>query len=368
MKKTLLSIALLCSCLGPVAAQWQHTPTPNDTLRSVRDLGNGTVVLSIYAPEAKTVSSAGDIMPWGRQPEVRRAENGVWSVTVPEVKAGVYRYHFVVDGVNVYDPVGELASETSALATVGTGNEFFAMKDVPHGAIAQRYYYSKTLKTTRRLHVWTPAGYEKSADRLPVLYLIHGGGDTDNSWPGVGCAGFILDNLMAEGKMKPMIVVMPNGSIKANSLEGEVPLFEEDLIGSIIPYIEQNYRVLADKDHRAMAGLSMGGMETLETMLKDYDKFGWFWVLSSGWFANQPKQYEAYQAQLNKIATGFNSGVHQLVFTQGGPEDIAYNNCKAMLKLFDKAGIKYQYTEAPGGHTWYTWRNNLHDLAQKIFK
>lgn len=359
---------MLCGFLLPAAAQWQHTPTPNDTLRSVRQTANGTVVLSIYAPEAKAVSIAGDIMPWDKQPDVKRAGNGVWSVTVPAVRPGVYRYHFVVDGVNVYDPVGELAGETSALTTIGPGNAFYAMKDVSHGAVAQRYYYSKTLKTTRRLHVWTPAGYEKGAEKLPVLYLVHGGGDTDNAWPGVGCAGFILDNLMAEGKMKPMVVVMPNGSIKANTLEEEVPLFEEDLIGSIIPYIEQNYRVIADKDHRAMAGLSMGGMETLETMLKDYDKFGWFWVLSSGWFANQPTQYAAYQAQLNKIAQGFNRGVRQLVFTQGGPEDIAYNNGKVMLKLFDKAGIKYRYTEAPGGHTWHTWRNNLYDLAQRIFR
>ena len=240
--------------------------------------------------------------------------------------------------------------------------------DIPHGAIAQRYYYSKVLKGLRRLHVWTPAGYEKNADKLPVLYLIHGGGDNDASWPGVGCAGNILDNLMAEGKMTPMVVVMPNGSIPVKNMMDEVPLFEQDLVGSIIPYIEDNYRVVADKAHRAMAGLSMGGMETMETILNDNDKFAYFWVLSAGWFPAQKEQFEGYRQRLNKAADGIKKNVRQLVFTQGDPEDIAYQNGLATLKLFDAANVKYEYYTAPGGHTWYTWRNNLHELAQRIFK
>ena len=241
-------------------------------------------------------------------------------------------------------------------------------EDVAHGAIAQRYYHSKTLKTTRRLHVWTPAGYEKSEEKLPVLYLIHGGGDTDLAWPTVGCAGNILDNLLAENKMQPMIVVMPNGSIATENLMDEVPLFAKDLMNDIIPYIEANYRVLTDKDHRALAGLSMGGMETLEAGLNHYKEFGYFWVLSSGWFETNKKMYAERSTYLKTIAQDFNHTVHALHFTQGGPEDIAYNNCKAMLKLFDAAGINYKYSEAPGGHTWYTWRNDLYNLAQQLFK
>lgn len=365
MKHLFLTTALMMMGSMSMSAQWYHEPTPNDTLQSVRRLADGSAVFSIYAPQAQKVSVAGDI--FSMNPKTEKAENGVWTITIPNVQAGAFRYHFVVDGVSVYDPKAPLARETSAVATIGNGDEFFQMKDVPHGAIAQRYYYSKNLKTTRRLHVWTPAGYEKSTESLPVLYLIHGGGDTDNAWSGVGCAGNILDNLLAEGKMRRMIVVMPNGSIDGPSLEAEVPLFEEDLVQSIIPFVESNYRVVADKEHRALAGLSMGGMETLETMLKDYEKFSYFWVLSSGWFANNQEAYANYAKQLNAMAQGFNKSVRQLVFTMGGPEDIAYNNCKAMLKLFDTAGIKYEYSEAPGGHTWYTWRNNLLELAQKIF-
>lgn len=355
-------------CLATTAsAQFRREPTPNDTLQSVR-ADNGKVTLSIYAPKAQNVTVGGDIVPWGQKIDVTQNTAGVWSATIPGVKDGVYRYHFVVDGVRVYDPKGELASETSAIARLHSGDEFFAMKDVPHGAIAQRYYYSKNLKTTRRLHVWTPAGYEKSAESLPVLYLVHGGGDTDNSWPGVGCAGWILDNLMAEGKITPMLVVMPNGTIETSDMTGEVPLFVEDLKHSIIPFIEANYRVKTGSENRAMAGLSMGGLETLETMLPYYRDFSYFWVLSSGWFANDTRTYEVKGAKLKEIADDFNKHVKILAFTQGGPEDIAYQNCKAMLRLFDAAGIRYEFSEMPGGHTWHVWRHNLRDFAPRLFK
>ncbi len=351
-----------CLCSIPAFAQWQRTPTPNDTLQSTRVLPSGEVVLSIYAPEAKSVNVTGDLRPWGKEPVVNKAANGVWSVTVPALKDGVYRYGFTVDGVKVYDPKAPESAEISALYTQApAGGDFFSMKNVPHGAIAQRYYFSKELNQQRRLHVWTPAGYEKSADKLPVLYLIHGGGDTDFAWPTVGAAGAILDNLMAEGKMKPMVVVMPNGSIQTDR-------FVKDLMGSIIPFIEDNYRVLTDKDNRALAGLSMGGLETLETAMLHYQHFGYFWVLSSGWFANNPELYAEKGAHLKKIAADFNQKVRQLVFTMGGSEDIAYQNCKEMLKLFDAAGVKYQYSEMPGGHTWYVWRHDLFNMAQKLFK
>lgn len=366
MKNTVLIMVALFFATTSMA-QWNRPRTPNDSLVSAEVLPGNKVAFRIYAPQATKVELAGDI--WNANTKFVKDARGVWEGIMENIVPGAYRYHFIVDGVRVYDPKAPEAPETSAILRIAaTGNEFFSMKNVPHGAMAQRYYHSKSLDTTRRLHVWTPAGYEKSVDKLPVLYLIHGGGDTDNSWPGVGCAGLILDNLMAEGKIKPMIVVMPNGSVQSESLEGGVPLFIKDLMNDIIPYIEDNYRVLTDKDSRALAGLSMGGLEALEAGLDNYHKFGYLWILSSGWFANDTKKYEERGAYLKKIAPDFNKTVRQLVFTQGGPEDIAYNNCKEMLKLFDAAGVKYQYSEAPGGHSWYTWRNDLYNLAQKIFK
>lgn len=370
MNKKLLFTSLLLS-LG-LGAQAQFPPrkaTPNDTLQSIRQLPNGDVELSIYAPKARTVSITGDIMPWGQQLKTVEHPNGVWTITVPNVKPGAYRYSFIVDGVKVYDPKAITANETSAIAEISQqGDEFFQMKDVPHGAMAQRYYHSSATNTTRRLHVWTPAGYEKSNKKLPVFYLIHGGGDTDLSWPTVGCAGNILDNLLAEGKIKPMVVVMPNGSIEGADLYAEVPLFAKDLTESIIPFIESNYRVLTDKNNRALAGLSMGGMETLETFMAHPNMFAYINVMSSGWWQEQKHLFEQGDKRLKEIAPILNSNVKYLLFTQGGPEDIAYKNGHAMLEVFKKNGVKYDYSEMPGGHTWHVWRHDLYNFAQKIFK
>lgn len=366
MSKNLLIALGLCLTTS-VMAQWNLPKTANDSLVSTEILPGDKIALRVYASEAKEVRLTGDF--WQLKADFKKDNRGVWEAVVDGLAPGVYRYNFVIDGVRVYDPKSPLASETSALLRVEpTGDEFFAMKEVPHGAIAQRYYYSESLRTTRRLHVWTPAGYEKSTESLPVLYLIHGGGDTDNAWPTVGCAGNILDNLLAEGKIKPMVVVMPNGTIPAETLEGEVPLFSKDLMNDIIPFIERNYRVLTDKDNRALAGLSMGGLETLEVALEHYKQFGYFWVLSSGWFANDQETYREKGAYLRKIAADFNASVRALRFTQGGPEDIAYKNCQAMLKLFDEAGIKYEYSEMPGGHTWHVWRHDLYNMAPQLFK
>ena len=371
MKKTVLYLVAMFMFAATSAAQgWFPQPTPNDTLRSTVILPDNAVVFQLYAPEAKSVSVTGDL-PWDNPVRFAKGDNGVWKGRLSKIEDGVYRYRFVVDGVAVYDPKAPSASETSALLTVApSGDEFFAMKNVPHGAVAERFYWSETLGTMRRLHVWTPAGYEKSSEKLPVLYLVHGGGDTDNSWPGVGAAGLILDNLMAEGKMIPMVVVMPNGTIETpdGNMMGEVPLFAKDMVTSIIPFIENNYRVYADQENRAMAGLSMGGMETLEVTLNNPEMFSYVWVLSASFAPGDKDVYEYERVRLKKEAARYNRNFKQLVFTQGGPSDIAYNNCKETLKLFDEAGVKYEYGEVSGGHSWAAWRQNLYDLAQRIFR
>ena len=371
MKKIIIALVAMLGIATVSNAQgWFRQPTPNDTLRSTVVLPDNSVVFQIYAPKAESVSVAGDL-PWDKPVKFTKEENGVWKGRLASMVEGVYRYRFMVDGVSVYDPKAPTASETSALLTVDPqGDEFFAMKDVPHGAVAERYYWSETLGTMRRLHVWTPAGYEKSTAKLPVLYLVHGGGDNDLSWPTVGAAGLILDNLMAEGKMVPMVVVMPNGTIEMpdGNFQGEVPIFAKDMTTSIIPFIESNYRVYTDQANRAMAGLSMGGMETLETTLNNPELFSYVWVLSASFAPGNKEVYEYERERLKRDAAIYNSNFKQLVFTQGGTSDIAYNNCQETLKLFDAAGIKYEYKDVSGGHSWEAWRQNLHDLAQRIFK
>ena len=371
MKKIIATLCAMLMLACTAGAQgWFRQPTPNDTLRSTVVLPDKSVVFQIYAPKAEKVAVTGDL-PWDKPVTFTKEENGVWKGRISKMVSGIYRYKFVIDGIQVYDPKAPDASETSALLTVDpSGNEFFAMKNVPHGAVAERYYWSEPLGQLRRLHVWTPAGYEKSSDTLPVLYLVHGGGDTDVSWPGVGAAGLILDNLMAEGKMVPMVVVMPNGSIEMpdGNMMGEVPVFAEDMVKSIIPFIEDNYRVHTDQANRAMAGLSMGGMETLETTLNNPEMFSYVWVLSASFAPGNKEVYEYERVRLKKEADRYNRNFKQLVFTQGGPSDIAYNNCKETLKLFDEAGIRYEYHEVTGGHSWEAWRQNLHALAQRLFK
>ena len=362
MKKITVLVAVLLGCTVAAQAQgWMRQPTPNDTLQSTRVLPNGDVLFQIYAPEASSVSVSGDL-PWGKPITFTKAGNGVWKGVCEGLDNGVFRYNFVVDGVRVQDPKAPLSAEQSSLLTKGEGY----VKDVPHGAVAQRYYYSKNLKQMRRLHVWTPAGYEKSAQKLPVLYLIHGGGDNDASWPGVGAAGWILDNLLAEGKMVPMIVVMPNGTIP---VQNEVPPFAEDMYSSIIPFIEANYNVIADKDHRAVAGLSMGGMETMEVAFSHPDDFAYVWVLSSSFQPGQDPAAESARLKVKENVAKMNRNFKKMVFTQGGPTDIAYNNCKNTLQQLDKDGLKYDYMEnAQAGHSWTTWRADLQTLAPTLFR
>ena len=362
MKKILVAVAILAVSLTAGAQGWRRQPTPNDTLQSVRVLPDGKVLFQLYAPKARTVAVTGDL-PWDKPVVFKEAPNGVWKGICEGLADGCFRYSFIVDGVKVQDPKAPLSAEQASVLTKGEGY----IKDVPHGALAQRYYWSETLGEMRRMHVWTPAGYEKSKAKLPVLYLIHGGGDNDASWPGVGAAGWILDNLLAEGKMVPMIVVMPNGTI--TNVPNEVPPFAQDMVTSIIPFVEKNYNVYTDAKHRAVAGLSMGGMETMEVAFNNIDMFTHVWVLSSSLMPGLDPAAESERLQVKKNAAKMNKQFKALVFTQGGPADIAYNNCKNTRAQLDKDGLKYEYMEnAQAGHSWTTWRADLQTLAPTLFK
>lgn len=370
-------IICILFCLSACKMTQGPQPNPNYSLISTEVLPGNKVAFRIYAPEANKVALRSGDIPDDVKIVLERDSQGIWEGIWSDPLPGAYGYNFVVDGVNVYDPKASTARETTAILMVTSGDDFFAMKeDVPHGAISQRYYYSETLNQMRRLHVWTPAGMELSDEALPVLYLIHGGAGFDNSWSTLGCAGNILDNLLAEGKIEPMIVVMPNGTIKAEKLLDRLPIFNKDLMTGIIPFIESNYDVYTDAEQRAIMGLSMGGLETLEAAMYNYNDFDYICPLSSGWWISdswaqersETDNKELRATHLKEIAADFNQSVKLLFFTQGGPEDLAYENGMETLKLFDEAGIKYQYSESPGGHEWIVWRKNLMDLAPLLFK
>ena len=338
-------------------------PTANDSLVSTEVTADGDVIMRIYAPEAETVSVGGDLGGFGPSTTIfTKDERGVWEGVAKGLKQGVYRYHFVVDGVTVNDPKADATKDCKPLLEVDPdGNAFWAMKDVPHGATAEVYYPSSTFGKTRRMHVWTPAGYNRGdQEALPVLYLIHGGGDNDFSWAGVGRANFILDNLLAEGKIVPMLVVMPDGSV---DLDG----FTAEMMTDIIPYIEANYNVKTDADHRALAGLSMGGLETLEISLTNYKHFAYVFPLSTGWFIGSPF-FDKWDPYIKEHAEAMNSQFKVYKFYMGGESDIAYKNCIATREVFTKYGVKHTYSSMEGGHSWYVWRHNLYDLAQLLFK
>ncbi len=303
-----------------------------------------------------------------------KGSDGVWSIQIGPIQPGVYRYTFLVDGVQTTDPRNPLSSESlnfvRSMYEV-TGAPFLEYRaDVPHGAIASVWYDSVAVGGLRRMHVYTPPAYEHDNRKYPVLYLLHGGGDTDDSWPTVGCAGAILDNLIAEHKAVPMIVVMPAGHISRDFQlrTGQNTMghdkFNEDLTGSVMSYIDKNYRTVSDRDHRALAGLSMGGLQTLDISLSRSDLFAYVGVFSSGWFPEMREQEERTDlAQYKTSGQPF-----KLYWVGVGKYDIANANSAATVSLLRKYGVAPTTKETGGYHAWTNWRDYLHDFAAEVFR
>jgi len=342
----------------------------------------------IHAPNADSVRLSSSDLPsagpfGGTGLEMTKGDNGVWEVATDPVPAGAYRYSFNVDGVAVIDPrnpaTSESNSNTWSLLTV-PGSEFSDLNDVPHGAVAKVVYYSKALDRFRRLHVYTPPGYEQGAERYPVLYLLHGALDCDNSWSTVGQANQILDNLIAAGQAKPMIVVMPMGHTgpfsfgPGNSFQKQMDEFVQDFQQDIRPLIESRYRTLAERQHRAVAGLSMGGAHTLDIAMANLSEYGYIGVFSSGVFGIERGGLDSgpgaawvqkHQPALEdeKLRTGL-----QLVWFATGKDDFVLATSRATVEALQTKGFEVQYKETEGGHTWLNWRDYLHEFAQLVFQ
>ncbi len=339
------------------------------------------VTFRILAPQAKTVRLSGSDIPGvGQGATMTRDPNGVWEVTLGPLDPGAYRYNFNVDGVSVTDPRSSSISESNAnvwsLVYV-PGSDFMDTKDVPRGAVAEVTYYSKSLKRFRRMHVYTPPGYESGQSRYPVFYLLHGAFDCDDSWTSVGRAGFILDNLIAAGKARPMVVVMPaghTGPFTFGSSRLPIDEFGQDFTNDIMPYVEKNYRVYTDRPHRAIAGLSMGGAQTLNIAIPHPEKFAYIGVFSSGIFgitgggpggANPgPSWEEQHEEALDNAEA--KKGLKLLWFATG-TDDFLIGTSRATVDMFKKHGFDVVFKESPGGHTWINWRNYLNEFAPQLF-
>jgi enterochelin esterase-like enzyme len=360
--------------------------------------GDRRVTFRIYAPQAQAVRlSAGDIPNLGPGAALTKAENGVWETTLGPIDPGAYRYNYNVDGVATIDPRNPAISESNnnvwSLVVV-PGSNMFDTADVPHGAVAAVTYKSTALDTFRRMHVYTPPGYESGRGVFPVFYLLHGAGDNDDAWSSVGRAGFILDNLIAAKKARPMIVVMPAGHTGRGpgSLGGRAATdaFVKDFVKNVVPYIEGHYRVLKGRANTAIAGLSMGGGQTLSVAIPRLERFGYIGVYSSGLIgafpelagrggrgtpapgapAAQPPLTAAdwekeNAAKLNDPA--LKKGLRLLWFGTG-KDDFLLTTTQATVALFKKHGFSPVFNESAGGHTWINWRNYLVEFAPKLFQ
>ncbi len=343
----------------------------------------GKVTFRILAPKAQSVKLGGTDIPGSGPGEGRNLtanSEGVWELTLHAVPPGYYRYNFNVDGVSVTDPRNPATSESNAntwsLVSV-PGAAFMDTQNVPHGAVAEVTYYSTALKRFRRMHVYTPPGYESGEGRFPVFYLLHGAFDCDDSWTSVGRAGFILDNLIAAGKAKPMVVVMPAGHTGPFRFGGPGPAvdeFTQDFLEHIMPHVETHYRIQSGRQNRAMAGLSMGGGQTLNIGIPHLDKFAYLGVFSSGVFGitggpggapQGPRFEEQHRTVLDNA--GLKEGLKIFWFATG-KDDFLVETSRATVAMFKRHGFNPVYRETDGAHTWIVWREYLNEFAPQLFQ
>jgi enterochelin esterase-like enzyme len=334
------------------------------------------VTFRLLAPKATEVLLSGEFMK-GTKP-LEKSDDGMWSVTIGPLEPEIYNYNFTIDGVRTIDPGNPSVKSGSTASTIGSILEvrgdspaFYDAQPVPHGVVRAHVYQSKSLGTIRRLNVYTPPGYDaNSQERLPVLYLLHGANANEDAWCDLGHANLILDNLLAGGKAKPMIVVMPFGygvtpGSSAGEQGGNTARFGQDLINDVIPLIDSEYRTLADRDHRALVGLSMGGGEALSIGLNHLELFGSVGGFSSGLgrAADFPKTY----ATLVENPDDSNAKLH-LLWIGCGHDDGAFANSKSLSEFLDQHKIIHTFHESSGAHTWMVWRRYLNEVAPLLFR
>ncbi|HVN57660.1 MAG TPA: alpha/beta hydrolase-fold protein [Bacteroidales bacterium] len=357
-------------------------------------LPDNKVTFRLYSRDAVKVSVSGEWMSgFGASEIMAKNDTGLFTLTVGPLNPELYAYNFIVDGVNAIDPNNVYVRRDgsryqSFFIVAGPGSDLYAQKDgVPHGTVTKTWYRSSVLEMDRRVYVYTPAGYEAGKQKYPVFFLLHGAGGDEDAWTNMGRAAQILDNLIAQGKAKPMIVVMTNGNANQSGAQNEIPLvqtqeqgmalyqklagkFELHLVKDLIPFIEKNYRTLKGKDNRAIAGLSMGGMHTQTITNDNPGLFGYIGVFSMGLMtfpAQNQDQAKLDQERDAKIDALRNSG-YKLYWIGCGKDDFLFQSVIKLRETLDKHNFKYTYRESTGGHTWTNWRIYLSEFAPLLFK
>jgi enterochelin esterase-like enzyme len=335
-----------------------------------RILPDNRAIFRIKAPYAQKVQ-----IDLGKKYEMVKDTAGVWEAITDSLGEGFHYYSLLIDDVAVADPASEtfygMGRMASGIEIPIKGQDYYAIKDVPHGEIRIKRYFSTVANAWRQFYIYTPPGYDTSInEKYPVLYILHGGGEDETGWATQGKADLILDNLIAEKTAKPMLIVMVDGNMGLPGFgEDNLRFFQAELKQCVIPFVEKNYRAETDSKDRALAGLSMGGIQTLYVGMNNTELFSYLGVFSSGWILPmQSKIADAQYDLMEKNLDTIKSNLKLLWIGIGGKEDIAYDNCQAMLSKFDEMKIKYTYHEYPGGHAWPVWRNDLYNFAPLLFK
>jgi enterochelin esterase-like enzyme len=357
--------------------------------KSPEILPDNRVIFRLYAPKAREVSVTGEWMEGWRDASenMMKGDTGLWTLTVGPLKPEYYGYKFIIDGVTVLDPNNlqirrDWLGHESVLLIPGKETELYFARDVPGGTLSKVWYDSPVIGLRRRLFVYTPPGYGNSKDKYPVLYLLHGGFNDEETWSSMGRVNVIMDNLIAQGKAKPMIVVMPNGNpdqaaVSFESYPFTLPsgkddnpaafnmmngLFEISLVSDIIPFIEANYRVPANKENRAIIGYSMGGGQTFRIVLDNPDVFGFIGVFGPAIFPQPPETNTKMETlkRADPILYWVGCGIDDNLCYEGTTE--------ILLPMLKKYNINFLYNETTGGHNWFNWRIYLTECVPLLFK
>ena len=370
----LLAASALCAQELTNFAFWGQKPVISPEVQ------NDSVTFRLKADYATVVKLSGSWMPnpWGGTIDMTRGENNVWEVTIPLPEPEIYTYNFVADGVSVNDPQNVMVQRDgsrylSMLLVDGERTENYKAAE-QRGTVSHPWYDSEVLGINRRLTVYTPYGYEKNTKtKYPVLYLLHGAGGDEEAWSSMGRAAQILDNLIAKGLAKPMIVVMPNGNpnqqaaqtfgLPTTEYDWKDPanrnLYVQSLVEEIVPFIEKNYRVVAKKSHRAIAGLSMGGGHTIAASGMYPNVFDYICPLSMG--AERTPELDAQLQGIKKAG-------YKLYWLACGNTDFLFENANSLDKALTANGLEHTYYVSEGGHVWANWRLYLNTFAPLLFK
>lgn len=389
---TALIVALLIGVtMFAQQALWGSAPVVSPEIHD-----NNTVTFRFKAPKAVRVQLTGDFLPVQKNAkfeapgivDLKEGQEGVWEYTTPEpLKPELYSYSFIVDGLRVNDPanvylIRDVSTLTNVFIIGGDRADFYKVNPVPHGTVSRVWYDSPALGLERRMTVYTPAGYETGGKRYPVLYLLHGMGGDEEAWISLGRTAQILDNLIAQGKAKPMIVVMPNGNASQEAAPGESsrgmvpPTMQlpktmegsyEQAFPEIVKFIDKNYRTVKSKSGRAIAGLSMGGFHSLHISKQYPDMFNYVGLFSAAIMPNKEASSPIYENMEGKLKVQFDKNP-ALYWIAIGKTDFLYKANEEYRKLLDKKGYKYTYYESDEGHIWRNWRIYLTEFVPMLFR